>query len=51
MDVCRNACLRRPLGTDETLIRWQEGRTGWPLVDANMRELKVAASVQGIVLL
>lgn len=22
------------------LARWRDGRTGWPLVDANMRELK-----------
>ena len=24
----------------EVFRRWQEGRTGWPLVDANMRELR-----------
>lgn len=24
----------------EALARWREGKTGWPLVDANMRELK-----------
>lgn len=25
---------------DAALERWREGKTGWPLVDANMRELK-----------
>jgi deoxyribodipyrimidine photo-lyase len=29
-----------PWSTDASLIRrWKEGNTGWPLVDANMREL------------
>lgn len=27
-------------GTQQDLKRWQEGQTGWPMVDANMRELR-----------
>lgn len=27
-------------GDEEGFRRWREGRTGWPLVDANMRELQ-----------
>ena len=30
-------------GTTESFRRWCTGTTGWPLVDANMRELKVRA--------
>lgn len=29
-------------GSDEALQRWKDGRTGWPLVDANMRELRAS---------
>jgi deoxyribodipyrimidine photo-lyase len=30
-----------PWGHDDTLLaKWREGKTGWPIIDANMRELK-----------
>lgn len=35
------AGLTKPWTADaDALQRWKEGRTGWPLVDANMRELR-----------
>ena len=38
---------RRAWADDRELFsRWRDGRTGWPLVDANMRELK-ATGAQG----
>jgi hypothetical protein len=39
---------RRAWSDDRELFsRWRDGRTGWPLVDANMRELK-ATGAQGL---
>ena len=32
-------------GDAEALRRWKEGTTGWPLVDANMRELKATGAL------
>jgi deoxyribodipyrimidine photo-lyase len=28
----------------EAFQRWKDGTTGWPLVDANMRELKATGA-------
>ena len=35
-------------GTPESLQKWKEGRTGLPLVDANMRELAATGEAAGI---
>lgn len=29
---------------EEAFRRWKEGTTGWPLVDANMRELRATGA-------
>lgn len=35
----------------DAFARWRDGKTGWPLVDANMRELKATGMCVDVVLL